>query len=224
MLRWHRLGRIATPVAAFTAGYLMFPNDWKKGKWKYRQLTHMNPEVEAKIAGSDLYKQLAGNPAIEMRRASDTFPAQHRLNHVGLGILSGPHLFEIDPIVFVNEARGELTAFYHLGRRLVSADGRIHNGVTATILDEGLCMCGFPKLPSKKGVTGQLSIDFKNQAPPESTVVLRASVKEIKGRKVVIDGVLLTFPFDGLAEMEIAHGRCVLVEPKWFKYLLWLQI
>ncbi|QEL62169.1 hypothetical protein SBP28_004180 [Candidozyma auris] len=97
----------------------------------------------------------------------------------------------------------------------------LHNGITATILDEGLCACGFSSLPSKRGVTANLTIDFKNQAQPQSTVVLRAKVAEAKGRKVVIDGTLSTFPTHlGEKPMEIASAKCVLVEPKWFKYFL----
>lgn len=155
---------------------------------------------------------------------SDNLPQQHHHNYVGSGLLFGPNLMEIDPIIFLNPDSGEITSFYHLGSKLISQDGLIHNGVTSTIIDEGLCTCGFSRLPSKKGVTAKLSISFENQAPPNSTVVLKAKVVESKGRKVVIDGVLETFPLDGSNPITIANANCVLVEPKWFKYLSWLQI
>ncbi|KAG7665930.1 uncharacterized protein J8A68_000553 [[Candida] subhashii] len=70
-------------------------------------------------------------------------------------------------------------------------------------------------------------IDPINQAPPQSTVVLRAKVKEAKGRKVVIGGYLETLPLDdNKAEkpLLIAESTCILVQPKWFKYFTWLQI
>ena len=101
---------------------------------------------------------------------------------------------------------------------------QIHNDVVSTILDECLCACGFSKLPSKKGVTAKLSIDFLNQARPESTVVLRAKVTEAKGRKVVIQGRLELLAAAAHESIPIASAECVLVEPKWFKYFSWLQL
>lgn len=178
----------------------------------------------AQIELSNLYKSLDQDPDQAKHYTSETFPEQHRDNHVGSGLLFGPNLFEVDPVLFINEKKGQLTGFYHLGKELVSQDGQIHNGVTATILDEGLCACGFAKLPSKKGVTANLKIDFHNQAPPDSTVVLKAEVVQHKGRKVVIEGTLSTFPFDGSKPVDIASSTCILVEPKWFRYFRWLDL
>lgn len=212
------------PVAAFGAGYALFPSLWKKGKWQPSKINHLNTAVMAEIEQSDLYKQLDQDENVIKYYTSETFPEQHRQNHVGSGLLFGPNLFEVDPVLFLNEEKGELTGFYHLGKELISQDGQLHNGVTATILDEGLCACGFSKLPSKKGVTANLKIDFHNQAQPDSTVVLKAKVVESKGRKVVIEGTLSTFPHDGIKPMDIASSRCVLVEPKWFRYFRWLDL
>lgn len=218
------LTRLTAPVAAFGIGFAFFPADWRKGNSAPARLTHFNADVMTKLQQSRLYQQLDNDANVVKYYSSERFPVQHRKNHVGSGLLFGPDLFEVDPVVFLDDTKGELTAFYHLGSRLNSDDGQIHNGVSSTILDEGLCACGFSKLPSKKGVTANLSIDFKNQAPPNSTVVLRAHVVEAKGRKVVIEGTLSTFPLDGSAEFDIASARCVLVEPKWFKYFRWLQL
>ncbi|OVF08030.1 putative MIOREX complex component [Clavispora lusitaniae] len=216
--------RVTSPILAFGLGFALFPADWRRGRWAPEKLTHFNTDVMHELEKKELFKQLNNDPDIEKYYSSEAFPSQHRKNHVGSGLLFGPDLFEVDPILFLNQGKGELTAFYHLGGRLISQDGQIHNGVSATILDEGLCTCGFAKLPSKKGVTANLSIDFKNQAPPNSTVVLKAHVVEAKGRKVVIEGTLSTFPLDGSTPFEIASARCVLVEPKWFKYFRWFQI
>ncbi|KAK6204379.1 HotDog domain-containing protein [Scheffersomyces amazonensis] len=220
-----RLVRTSVPLVAFGVGVAAFPANWRKGNWREKKLLHINDDVVEKITLSKEYKDLAADPDTSQYSSSETFPNQHHKNYVGTGLLFGPDLFEIDPIVFLNEKKGELTSFYHLGDKLISQDGQVHNGVVSTILDEGLCSCGFPLLPSKKGVTASLSIDFKNQAPPGSTVVLRAKVVEAKGRKVVIEGNLETLPFDKSEQpIEIAHSRCVLVEPKWFKYFSWFQI
>lgn len=216
--------RLTTPVLAFGAGFAFFPSEWRRGKWTPRKLTDINDEAMHKIEKSSLYQQLNNDPTLRKIYTSETFPEQHKPNHVGSGLLFGPNLFEVDPILFINEEKGELTGFYHLGSELVSQDGQIHNGVSATILDEGLCMAGFSKLPSKRGVTAKLSIDFNEQAQPDTTVVLRAKVTEVKGRKVVISGTLHTFPFDGTRPIEIAKSECIMVEPKWFKYFRWLQL
>lgn len=216
--------RLTVPIAAFGAGYALFPAQWKKGKWQPSKLTHINKDAMAKIESSSLYKQLDKDPATIKYYTSEMFPEQHHANHVGTGLLFGPNLFEVDPVLFINESKGELTGFYHLGKELVSQDGLIHNGVTSTILDEGLCACGFAKLPTKKGVTANLTIDFHNQAPPDSTVVLRAKVVEHKGRKVVIKGTLSMLAMDDAKTTEIASSTCVLVEPKWFRYFRWLDL
>lgn len=220
-----RFTRLTTPVLAFGAGLALFPAEWRRSKFQPTKLTHFNQEALDKISKSDLFKQLKDDPNYKMYNNSESFPKQHHENFVSRGMLFGPDLFEVDPVVFLNETSGELTAFYHLGKELVSGDGMLHNGITSTVLDEGLCACGFSKLPSKKGVTANLTIDFKNQAQPQSTVVLRARVEEAKGRKVVIKGNLLVFPTRfGEQPMEIATASCVLVEPKWFRYFRWLQI
>lgn len=218
--------RISSPFIALGIGFAAFPRDWRKGNFTdNRKLTSFNQSVIQEIEKTNEFQKLQADQSATMHYSSETFPSQHHKNSVGSGILFGPNLMEIDPIIFLNREKGELTAFYHLGRQLVSQDGQIHNGVVSTILDEGLCTCGFPLLPSKKGVTAKLSIDFKNQIPPESTVVLRAKVKEAKGRKVVIHGDLETYPLqEGEQPLLIAQSQCILVEPKWFKYFSWLQV
>lgn len=216
--------RLTSPLVAFGVGFMFFPAEWRRGQWETRKLSFINESAMKHIQNSALYQQLEQDKNNTKTFNSDTFPSQHKKNHIGSGILFGPDLFEVDPILFTNDSEGEVTGFYHLGKRLISQDGLIHNGITATILDEGLCRCGFAQLPSKKGVTANLTIDFHNQAPPDSTVVLRARVESAKGRKVVITGNLTTLPVLGEDALEIASATCVLVEPKWFRYLGWLGI
>ncbi|KAL7665753.1 Thioesterase domain-containing protein [[Candida] zeylanoides] len=216
--------RLATPLAGLAAGYTMFPREWRKSASRDTRLTTFNTAVLQQLEATAEFERLAAAPQVQRISHSANFPSQHHTNYVGSGLLFGPDLMEIDPVLFANASAGEITSFYHLGSKLASSDGQIHNGIVATILDEGLCMCGFPRLPSKKGVTAKLAIHFDNQAPPNSTVVLRAKVTEAKGRKVTIDGRLETFPLDGSPPLPIATSQSILVEPKWFKYLAWLQI
>ncbi|ODV67448.1 hypothetical protein HYPBUDRAFT_152389 [Hyphopichia burtonii NRRL Y-1933] len=219
------LTRVTTPLVAFGLGFAFYPKDFRKGNLADRKLTHINQSVLEQIEKSKEYQALLTEGNSKQYYGSHAFPEQHMKNYVGSGLLFGPNLFEIDPILFLNEEKGTLTGFYHLGDQLISQDGEIHNGVVSTILDEGLCSCGFPQLPSKKGVTAKLSINFQNQAPPNSTVVLKAHISESKGRKVVIDGTLETLPLrEGDKPLVIADSKCILVEPKWFKYFSWAQV
>ncbi|EMG50757.1 hypothetical protein SBY92_001534 [Candida maltosa Xu316] len=219
------LVRKTTPLIAFGVGLAAFPKEWRKGQFSDRKLLVINDSVLDQIKSTDTFKTLLANPDLKHYNSSNKFPDQHHHNYVNTGLLFGPDMMEIDPIVFIDEKKGELTSFYHLGDKLISQDGQIHNGIVSTILDEGLCSAGFPLLPSKKGVTARLSIDFKNQAPPRSTVVLHAKVKDAKGRKVVIEGYLETLPLNKDEKpLLIAESKCVLVEPKWFKYFSWLQV
>ncbi|CAK7904596.1 MIOREX complex component 3 [[Candida] anglica] len=223
MLR--RLTRLTVPVVALTTGYAFFPKEWRKNhSSELKKINHFNESINDQLELSKEFQELSSNDKIRKFSPRQEFPSQHRENYVGSGILFGPDLMEIDPIVFINPDEGELTSFYHLGTKLISQDGQIHNGIVSTILDEGLCTCGFARLPSKKGVTAKLSINFINQAPPNSTVVLRAKVVESKGRKVIIRGDLETYPLNGGEAVKIATSECILVEPKWFKYLSWLQV
>lgn len=225
-----RLIRWTTPVIAGGMAFTLYPKEYRRSGFGDKRINHINEDAYNALLQTKLFQELNNNPDFKQFRYRDAFPKQHHGNHVITGLLSGKDLFENDPIMFLNEKLKLIVAFYHLGKLLVSEDGQIHNGVTSTILDEGLCSCGFPFLPSKMGVTAKLSIDFKQQAPPDTTVILRGKVIEHKNRKVVIDGDLLTFKGgDDLGgdlggDFVIAKGNAVLVEPKWFKFFTWLLV
>lgn len=220
------LVRTVIPLSAFAVGVAMFPANWRKLAWVEKLPLHSDPEVVKSIEQTTLYQKLAQDPNYEVWAKNATMPSQHQKNQVSTGLMFGKDGFEIDPIGFMDKKNGKLVAYFHLGKNLTSADGQIHNGVMATILDEGLCMAGFPLLPLKRGVTAKLAIDFHNQAPPGSTVMLEANVVEVKGRKVVIEGGVSTVNLSSPDKpgVSIATASCILVEPKWFKYFNWLKL
>lgn len=218
------LTRTITPLVALGTGYAIFPVNWRKNSALPYAFPH-NSAVLQQIEDSHEFRRLAADAKLTKINYSGAFFSQHADNYINTGLLAGPELFEIDPVAFLNTETGEITSFYHLGAKLSSLDGQIHNGVTSTILDEGLCTAGFPLLPSKKGTTGRLSINFHNQAPPNSTLVLKAKVVEAKGRKVTINGHLETLPEKATDEpVLIADAQCILVEPRWFKWVKWLDV
>lgn len=177
----------------------------------------------AEIKASKEYKLLENNPKFSLNSHSSTIPVSYRQNHVGQGLLYGLDHFEIDPLVFINKEDGELVGFYRIGKKLVDKSGYLHHGILGLMLDEGLCFCGFPKLPHNRGVTGKLDLAYDANVKLNETLVLKAKVVESKGRKAVIDGHVAVLK-GGKEGTILARGHCVLVEPKWFKYIDWLDL
>ncbi|CCH41515.1 hypothetical protein BN7_1056 [Wickerhamomyces ciferrii] len=219
----HYIKRVTFSTLAFATGFTAFARVWPENSKELntRRITEQKAEILESIKKSPNYIQLLRNEDYTGDVHSSRIPRLHQSNHVSQGLLFGPQHLEIDPLVFTNEKDKELQAYYHLGERLTSYDGNIHNGVISTILDELLCFCGFPELPSKRGVTAKLSIDFNQHVQPNTTVLLKAKVKEVKGRKVIIGGHIETLDPNPII---IANANCVLVEPKWFKYFKWASL
>lgn len=264
------VSRKSIPLISCALGFVLFPKSNKSVP------VEVNESKLNLILSSPEYTSLTN-----YTKYTSPFPSQHRKNYVASGLLYGPDLFEIDPVIMVKKSSNlsslddklddklvktdsrldkkldklvedklvkdklvkdklvdksydssndksyddeshddesyDLVGFYHLGNKLTSQDGQIHNGIISTILDEGLCTTGFNKLPSKRGVTAKLNINFINQANKNTTVILKAKVVQHKGRKVVINGQL-----SELGGHVIANGNCILVEPKWFRYFSWI--
>lgn len=233
---------VLAPVAGLTLGTALFIRTWptEAGAITLNDavVPHMRstrqvqrPDILKKISETEIYNKLLNNPNMSHLVQSEKIPSGHRDYHVGQGELFGAEKLEIDPLIFYNEKDGELVVFYHLGKGLGNEKGSVHKGILSLLLDEGLCYCGFPKLPSKRGVTARLDLNFTNDLPADSTVVLRASIAETKGRKCVIEGTLETLPTkywmtgkEAKTGTVIAEANCILVEPKWFKYLKWVDL
>lgn len=188
-------------------------------------------DVLDRISRNALYRKLLDDPNFDHSVQSEKIPPGHRAYHVGQGILFGPDKLAIDPVILTDTKRREVVIFYHFGADLANEKGQVHKGVLSLVLDEALCYCGFPTLPSKRGVTAKLDIDFQRGIPADSTIVLRAHVSEFKGRKCVIKGTLESVPrftspwLSALWKPSVyASATCILVEPKWFKYLNWLKV
>lgn len=240
------------PTAGITVGFVSFVKAWpdesksltledssqesctRQGAYEPLPLTFQRQDILEKISKLHIYKELMENNNVTHAVQSENIPTGHRSYHVGQGQLFGPTKLEIDPLIFKDEVTKSLVVFYHLGSGLSNENKKIHKGILSLLLDEGLCYCGFPSLPSKRGVTAQLMVDFKKEIPSDTTVILRAKVSELKGRKCVIKGTLEAIPkkniFQYVCGIEPNHGetyvsaKCILVEPKWFKYLSWLNI
>ncbi|AGO13601.1 AaceriAGL278Cp [[Ashbya] aceris (nom. inval.)] len=210
------------PLAGFAAGFLAFGQPWPATetpgeRTAKRPLSGQRVEVLEELEQMEEFRRLVREHGGVSH--SEIIPAGHRNNNVMQGLLFGDAHMEIDPVMFYDEENREFTAFYHLGHKLADEKESVHKGVLALMLDEALCFCGFPALPNKMGVTARLAIDYEREVPVDSTVVLRAAVQEVKGRKCVIRGTLEALPRRGETEPPVVYARaeCVLVEPKWFK-------
>ncbi|GMM38608.1 Mrx3 protein [Saccharomycopsis crataegensis] len=204
---------------AFATGYSAIHSNTVPD-YSPRGLDEQKQSALDSIRQSSEYKALQANSNFHGSAYSLSIPSSYRQNHVAQGVLYGQNYFEIDPLVYVNENDGELVAFYHIGDKLTDQTGKLHHGVLGLLLDEALCFCGFPKLPHKRGVTGKLTLDYEDSVCAGQTVVLKAKVTEHQGRKAVIDGHIETLDQGNV----LAKGRCVLVEPKWFKYVDWFDL
>ncbi|KAH3670893.1 hypothetical protein OGAPHI_000604 [Ogataea philodendri] len=218
--RFAKIGAVST--LSFGAGVAVFGRSWPDTSQEQLKVTDQRSQaILDSVKGSKLYKQLAADSSFELLNASDMVPNAHRKYHVGQGLFNSPKHIAIDPIVFINKDKGQLYCISHFGDELVGTDTKVHNGIVSTLIDEELCVCGFPKLPNKRGVTAQLKLNFYNKVPPNSTVLLKANVEEFRGRKCLIRGTVELFDSP---KTKIADGQCVLVEPTWFKYLNWVPV
>ncbi|AET40976.1 Mrx3p Ecym_7126 [Eremothecium cymbalariae DBVPG len=220
------------PSAGFAAGFISFGQAWQTGSESQgqgpRNESEQRVDILDRLAQTEEFKKLTEN--FVMMRQSELVPGKHRNNSISQGLLFGRNHIEIDPVIFQDHENRSMTAFYHLGEGLSSENGNIHKGVLALLLDEALCFCGFPTLPNKKGVTGRLNIKYQRDIPADSTLALRAHVVETKGRKCIIKGTLESVPekssswkLGSGSPTVYAEAECILVEPRWYKYVTWLS-
>ena len=196
---------VILPTTGFTLGYVSFMKTWpsEAGSMSLKdkltgpgdnRLHLQRLDIISKIQNDRFYKNFEEDTSVIYRRQSETLPKDHLPYHVGQGVLFGPGKLEIDPIIFHDEADKSIVVFYHLGEGLGNENGNVHKGILSLLMDEALCYCGFPTLPNGRGVTAKLSLKFLNDLPVNSTIVLRANVRETKGRKCIIDGTVESMP------------------------------
>ncbi|CAO1629861.1 unnamed protein product [Sympodiomycopsis kandeliae] len=151
------------------------------------------------------------------------FTAEKLLHSLTAGTLRGPGKFAIAPLVISKTPNGVLSeggsegdayAFIHLGRSLCGHNGIIHGGLLATICDEALARTAFFALPSRIGVTAKLELNYKSPTHADQFVVIKTELKEAKGRKAIVTGVISDLKGNVLVE-----ANAVFVEPKFAKLL-----
>ncbi|TID20365.1 hypothetical protein CANINC_003610 [Pichia inconspicua] len=163
----------------------------------------------------DDYQRILNNENFRVIELDQMIPEAHRYNQVTQGLLNLNN-----PIVLINRKEGELVMFGKAdNENIIGHDNKVHNGIITILLDETTCFCGFDKLPSKRGVTAKLDLNFYGKIQPNSRFVLKTKVEEARGRKVTIKGTVISAEGDRLAD-----AKCLLVEPRWFKYFNWVEL
>ncbi|SSD58739.1 uncharacterized protein SCODWIG_00500 [Saccharomycodes ludwigii] len=240
---------VLLPTLGFTTGVITFIKPWptlsKDEINKIKSNTFTNEDVLSRLQKETLPEIIESskkeNSTTTVVSQGQLLPLPHHKYHIGKALLSRKGQIEIDPIITRNSE--EVNAIFHFGSGLINEKGYIHKGIVALAMDEVLCYCGFPHLPSKKGVTAKLDLEYLQDIPSDTTVLLNCKVKEVKGRKCVITGELISLPnsyngnshwYDNIFfgnnrnnkkdSTVYATGKCILVEPKWFKYLKWIDI
>mmetsp|Transcript_24808 Transcript_24808/g.41995 ORF Transcript_24808/g.41995 Transcript_24808/m.41995 type:complete len:266 (+) Transcript_24808:32-829(+) len=104
------------------------------------------------------------------------------------GTLCGNSLIEVYEIYF-NKNKGELLCLVHFGTELNGHPGVVHGGITATVFDNSF---GWLFLASKLPVafTATLNVNYRSKVSEDSTVILRAKVKEHIGRKMFFEATM----------------------------------
>lgn len=104
------------------------------------------------------------------------------------GTLCGNSLIEVYEIYF-NKSKGDLLCLVHFGTELNGHPGVVHGGITATVFDNSF---GWLFLASKLPVafTASLNVNYRSKVSEDSTVILRARVKEHVGRKMFFEATM----------------------------------
>ena len=78
---------------------------------------------------------------------------------------------------------------YVASEELCGAQGIVHGGIQATLLDEVMCVTALAKL-GHTVVTGELTIRYLAPVPTGTPILGRGRIRELRGRSAFIDGTL----------------------------------
>lgn len=209
---------IFLPMTGLATGFVFFivklnVSDPPRGKPPLQQI-----DIVQSLQNDQSYKTL--EKTYKGLTYSQMIPNLLRGNNICEDILFDRDRMGNNSMFFKDTKKSSLTAYYYLNYKTKKT---VDNGVLALLFDECLCYCGFSSLPNGKGFTARLDITFERNVPLNTLVVLKAQVLEVKGHKCVINGTLESVPSSddnsNAPPVLYAHARCLLVEPKWFKYL-----
>lgn len=142
------------------------------------------------------------------------FPEERRVNNLTAGALRGPGKLALVPLVRSKHDESEAIVFIHVGRGLCGHDGIVHGGLLATLLDESLARTAINNLPSKIGVTANLSIDYRAPTFADQFIVIKVYLVEKSGRKAKVIGHV-----EDLKGNVLIQAVATFVQPKYSSML-----
>ena len=113
--------------------------------------------------------------------------------------------------------------FFFLFPKLSGHKGIVHGGFLATILDELTCRLAFQNFHSKKGVTANLNINYKQPCFVDNYVLVRCELISKQGRKCRVKGTVYKVNLEDqdieTKENLLCECECLVIEPKWVDQL-----
>ena len=171
-------------------------------------------EIEKYINEHPLALALRADPNLTESRPTLQIPEARRAHNLTAGLLTGPGKIVVPPLVWSEKDGKSFVAISYLGPDLCGHPGVVHGGLLATMLDEGLARCCFPALPSKVGVTANLSVTYRRPTPAGSFVALKAKTVKVEGRKAWVEGHIETLPKDGEEPVVLVEASGLFIDPK----------
>ncbi|GAA96191.1 uncharacterized protein L969DRAFT_84053 [Mixia osmundae IAM 14324] len=142
------------------------------------------------------------------------FPEAKRIHSLTSGTLRGPGKLAVAPIVFSTADNKQSVMVVHVGRSLCGHDGIVHGGLLATLMDESIARPAILALPSKLGVTANLTINYRSPVFADQFVVVRVNSDKIDGRKSWASGSI-----EDLNGKRLVDAEALFIEPRMAKFL-----
>lgn len=114
--------------------------------------------------------------------------------------------------------------FFHLGDKLAGHPKIVHGGFVATLLDELTCGLGIQNFESRKAVTANLNVNYRQPCYTNLYVVVKCLLVEKTGRKCIVRGEVYLLDLElGVFDPNdvenqkhlISDCQTVVVEPKY---------
>ncbi|KAH8698858.1 HotDog domain-containing protein [Talaromyces proteolyticus] len=154
-------------------------------------------KIQSVIENSALVKSLRRRAnCLESRPLS--LPDDVRREHLVAGLMSGSESIPVTPYSFLEQTQEgyKLTMILYVGPNLSGHPGWAHGGFIATLLDESIARCAFQAMPTKVGVTANLSINYRKPIQLRQYLVVTARTVRTEGRKVFAEGWIEKFQAD----------------------------
>lgn len=148
----------------------------------------------------------------------------------GLLLVDDAYLSQFSDFEDTENSNNSSYTFFHLGSMLSGHPQIVHGGLVATLMDELTCFLGFQSLPSKKGVTANLNINYFKPCLVNSYIMVKCTVSRKNGRKCWVKGQIFHLDLDTDIEEPISdfvekkdnllsECECLIIEPRWVQEL-----